>query len=117
MSFSNAFSNSANSVSGLSSVRLLAYEGRHVQIVRARGPGRAGREVWRRRVARRRDGRAAVRRAHLRHVFVEARRDDSYLHLVMQRLINHRAEDYVRLFVGRLAYDRGSLVHLVEREV
>src|SRR4051794_31923616 len=97
-----------------SSVRLLAYEGRNVEVVGARGRAGTRREVGRRRVARGRDGRAAVRRAYVRHVLIEARGDDRYLHLVVQRLVNNRAEDDVRVVVRRLPYDRTCLVHLVQ---
>src|SRR4051812_43317822 len=61
-----------------SSVGLLSYEGRHVQVVGARRRCGARREVCRLRVARRGGGRArgVRRRADVRYLLVEARGDD-----------------------------------------
>src|SRR2546423_1882279 len=101
-----------------SSVGLLANEGRDVEVVGARRRAGARRQVGRRRVARRRAAGARVRRrAYVRRLLVEARGDDRYLHLVAQRLVNHRAEDDVGVVVRRLAYDGAGLVDLVQGQV
>src|ERR1043166_3110583 len=78
----------------LSSVRLLADEGRHVEVVGARGRARASRQVGGLRVARGRGESGGVGgRTSVRRLAVEARGDDGDLHLVAQRLVNDRAGD------------------------
>src|SRR2546423_766761 len=102
-------------------VCFLAHERGHVKVVCATGADCRAREVvagsWR--VARWRllHVRGSLRRANVSRFFIESCGDNRYLHLVLHRFVNDRAEDYVGILVRSLAYDRRSFVDLVQSKV
>ena len=80
---------------------------------RRRSRARGGRG----RPSRRRGGRAPTRARAAARAAVEAGRDHGHADLVLQRLVDHRAEDDVGVLVGRRGDDLGRLVDLEQAEV
>src|SRR6185369_4628276 len=101
-------------------IRFLSDESGNVEIVNTtthHRPREVGGRPWYVTWRRRGNRRCCSGRHNRGGVSIKPRSDHSDLHLVSQVLIDHCAEDYVRVIVSRLANARPRTVHFTQREI